>query len=158
MLKRLTIITGLMFLASVVYAEVLDKASTFTVEQDSITGNWKLECSSEVVGIYRSLDHNVGADLRIADGSGSIQIFNLTTNFLAGENRLVRTVDRTDFEIKKTGTRLKVSVDVADYYPAGTGDRFICGINIGKGLSPSEKGDTLYGVRMEQSLQDIGTP
>ena len=154
MFKRLTIITSLMFLVSVAYAEVLDKASTFTVEQDSITGNWRLECSAEVSGIDRTLDHSVGVDLRLADGSGSVVIFNRTVDILASENRIVSTVDLTDFEIKKAGTRLKVRIDVSDYYPAGTGDRFICTVSIRKG---PETDDGLYGIKMEQAIQNAGT-
>ena len=71
----------------------------------------------------------------------------------------MKTADRTDFEIKKAGTRLKVSVDVSEYYPAGTGDAFVCGITIRKGIaSESEKGDSLTSVRISHEIIDAGTP
>jgi hypothetical protein len=153
--KFLFMVTSLL-LTSVVSAQVLDKTSTFTIEQNAITGNWNLQCTSEVSGFDKSLDHNVGVDLRISNGTDSIQIFNLTANILAGENRYMAVEDRTDFEIRKAGTRLKVSIDVSDYYPAGTGDTFYCVINIAKVLAPTEENSGLYAVTMTQSINNDG--
>jgi hypothetical protein len=155
--KFLFSVTSLL-LTSVVSAQVLDKTSSFTIEQDAITGNWNLQCTSEVSGFDKSLDHNVGVDLRLSNGTGSIQIFDLTTNILAGEKSFMAVEDRTDFEIRKAGTRLKVNIDVSDYYPAGTGDTFYCVINIAKVLAPTEENSGLYAVTMTQSINNDGTP
>ena len=157
-MHKILLTAASLLLASVALAEVLDKASSFSIEQDALTGNWNLECSSEVSGIDRTLDHFVGADLRISDGTSSIQIFNATLNILAAENKVVRTLDRIDYEIKKAGTRLKVSLDVSNYYPAGTGNSFTCTISITEGINPGGAGDTLYGVRMQQAINNAGTP
>ena len=158
-MHKILLTAASLLLASVALAEVLDKSSTFTVEQDALTGNWNLECSAEVSGIDRSLDHSVSASVQWSGGTSPITLFNEHVDVLAGENRIVRAEDRTDFEIKKAGTRLKVSVDVSEYYPAGTGDKFICAITIRKGIaSESEKGDSLTSVIIDHRIADAGTP
>ena len=158
-MHKILLIAASLLLASVVPAEVLDKSSTFTVEQDALTGNWNLECSAEVSGIDRSLDHSVSASVQFSNGTSSITLFNEHVDVLAGENRIVRAEDRIDFEIKKAGTRLKVSVEVSEFYPAATNDKFVCAISIRKGIaSESEKGDSLTSVIITHQITDAGTP
>ena len=111
MLKRLTIITGTILLASAAWAEVLDKASSLGVAQDATTGIWTLECLSEVTGISRLDAHNVGASVQIADGTGAITIFSIQKDMLPAERRVTESAEGVyDFEMKKAGNRIKVGL------------------------------------------------
>ena len=134
----------------------LDKSSSFAVEQDSITGNWRLDCSAEVQGIDQTLDHSVGLFLQAAGTSGTVTIFSGPPLTVSGPGRIKYSEANTDIVVTKTGNRLVVSLLSTDYYPAVTGDRFICTISIGREDGGNQ--ETLYSVRMEQRLQDIGTP
>ena len=132
MFKRLMTITGLMLFASASWAQELNKASSFTVEKDALTGVWTLECSAEVsdidrMGTYRA---GVGVSYKLVSGPSSTsspeeaKIFSTTRNrdLLPSERGVSEFADGLyAYEFKKVGKKLTMSVEANYYGPATVG-------------------------------------
>jgi len=154
MLKRFIFSVLLMSGALVVRAEVLDKQSSMSIEQDTVTGVWAMECASEVSGIDRALTYNFGL---FVDGPTGV-VFQAHFDLPASERSVSESVEGVyEYEAKMVGNKLVVNID-ATWPTAGTNDDFTCVINIGKGPGPNPKGDTLHAMTYRHVVTDAGTP
>ena len=146
MLKRLMMITGLMLLTSASWAQGLDKASSFAVEQDALTGVWTLECSAEVSDIDRLGAYTVDVHVQYTNGSTSTTIFNTRAVILPNQRSASEFADGMyTFEAKKVGKKLTASVE-ATWNAANSNDVFYCSIGLYSGEIPEV--DTLHNVVM----------
>jgi len=154
---KILIATASLLLPLIVSGEVLDKSSSFSVEQDSVTGEWTLICESKVSGIDRSLTHNIGLGLVAGiRGVGGITLVKRQIDLLPDERGYSEAIEGVfELDIKKTGRKLTVSIFGIQPF-ARTGDDFRCQINIGKG--PTAENDMLHAVIYEHAVLSSGVP
>ncbi len=147
------ILIAILLLPLIASGEVLDKSSSFSVEQDSVTGVWTLECTSEVSGIDRLETYN--ADIFV---TGRALILDVSVELLPSEKSFSDFVEGLyEIEVKKVGHKLMVNID-ATQLSAITGDSFECVINIAKGPFPPAPGAMLYAMQILHRITSSGEP
>ncbi|MDH3614409.1 MAG: hypothetical protein OES10_14165 [Gammaproteobacteria bacterium] len=153
---KILIATASLLVPLIASGEVLDKSSSFSAEQDSITGIWTLECESEVSGIDRLETHSVDIYVEVAGGDPAV-IFSTRVDILPTERSVTESAEGIyEFEVKKKGSKLVVSFDATWF--ATTGDEFYCTIGIYKGIYPPPAGNDLYLMRYRYAIISSGTP
>ena len=164
-MHKLLLIAASLLLPLIASGEVLDKSSFLRVEQDAATGEWVLECESEISGIDESKTYGVAVHIYGTTVDPltltRVAIDYVNNNFIEippGERRYREVVDGvSDFEIVKFGKKFAVRMNAIQPV-AQTGDKFSCLIQIYKVIAWPNELERLYLFKTDHEIGNSGEP